>query len=79
MLAPFADAVPLGADALAMLPSYPLMLNDLSLADGDMLRSVDAARASLTQLDQSVGDLDEFLKELDHVQMSFNGDISEGA
>jgi predicted Zn-dependent protease len=78
MLAPFAS-MPIPADALAILPSYPQMLNELSLADGDMLRSVDAARASLTQLDQSVGDLDEFLKELDHVQLSFNGDISEGA
>jgi predicted Zn-dependent protease len=78
MLAPFAS-VPIPADALAILPSYPQMLNDLSLSDGDMLRSVDAARASLTQLDQSVGDLDEFLKELDHVSLSFNGDISEGA
>lgn len=78
MLSPFATP-PLGADALAILPSYPLMLNDLSLADGDMLRSVDAARASLTQVDQSVGDLDEFLKQLDHVQLSFNGDISESA
>jgi beta-barrel assembly-enhancing protease len=78
MLEPFATP-PIPADALAILPSYPQMLNDLSLADGDMLRSVDAARAALTQADQSVGDLDEFLKELDHVQLSFNGDISEGA
>jgi predicted Zn-dependent protease len=78
MLAPF-STVPIPADAQAILPSYPQMLNDLSLADGDMLRSVDAARASLTQVDQSVGDLDEFLKELDHVQLSFNGDISESA
>ena len=78
LLAPFATP-PIPADALAILPSYPQMLNDLSLADGDMLRSVDAARASLTQADQSVGDLDEFLKELDHVQLSFNGDISESA
>ncbi len=53
MLAPFATP-PLGADAFAILPSYPLMLNELSLADGDMLRSVDAARASLTQA-RSVG------------------------
>ena len=42
-----------------------------------MLRSVDAARASLTMLDQSIGDLDDFLKQLDHLQMSFNGDITE--
>ncbi len=78
MLEPFAT-VPIPADALAILPSYPQMLNDLSLSDGDMLRAVDASRASLTQLDQSVGDLDDFLKQLDHVQLSFNGDISEGA
>ncbi|MGA8534385.1 MAG: M48 family metalloprotease [Candidatus Tumulicola sp.] len=78
MLAPFAS-MPIPSDALAILPSYPQMLNDLSLADGDMLRGVDAARASLTQLDQSVGDLDEFLKELDHVQLGFNGDITESA
>lgn len=78
MLAPF-SSMPIPADSLAILPSYPQMLNELSLADSDMLRSVDAARAALTQVDQSVGDLDDFLKQLDHVQLSFNGDISEGA
>lgn len=78
MLEPFASR-PIPADSLAILPSYPQMMNDLALADGDMLRSVDAARASLTMLDQSVGDLDDFLKELDHVQMGFNGDISESS
>jgi predicted Zn-dependent protease len=78
MLDPFAT-LPIPADALAILPSYPQMLNDMSLAQSDMLRSVDAARAALTQVDQSVGDLDEFLKALDHVQMSFNGDISESS
>jgi predicted Zn-dependent protease len=76
MLAPF-SSMPIPADSLAILPSYPQMMNELSLADGDMLRSVDAARASLTMLDQSVGDLDEFLKDLDHIQLSFNGDLSE--
>jgi beta-barrel assembly-enhancing protease len=75
MLAPFSLA-PIPTDSLAILPSYPQMMNELSLADGDMLRSVDAARASLTMLDQSIGDLDDFLKELDHVSVSFNGDIS---
>jgi beta-barrel assembly-enhancing protease len=76
MLAPFSVS-PIPTDSLAILPSYPQMMNDLSLADGDMLRSVDAARASLTMLDQSIGDLDEFLKELDHVSVSFNGDIGQ--
>lgn len=77
MLAPL-DMSPVPSQSLAILPSYPSMMNELSLADGEMLRSVDAARASLTLLDQSLGDLDEFLKELDHVSLSFNGDISLG-
>jgi predicted Zn-dependent protease len=67
---------PVPAESVALLPSYPSMMNELTLADGEMLRSVDAARASLTMLDQSLGDLDEFLKELDRAQISFNGDIS---
>jgi hypothetical protein len=75
MLAPF-SSLPIPADSLAILPSYPQMMNELSLADGDMLRSVDAARASLTTLDQSVGDLDEFLKQLDHVSIGYNSDIT---
>ena len=76
MLAPF-SMVPMPADSLAILPSYPQMLGELSSADGEMLRSVDAARASLTMVDQSIGDLDDFLKELDHVSISFNGDINQ--
>ena len=58
------DGIPPESEAL--LPSYPHMIDQLSLADGEMLRSVDAARASLTMLDQSLGDLDEFLKQLVH-------------
>ncbi|HEX3370108.1 MAG TPA: M48 family metalloprotease [Candidatus Cybelea sp.] len=76
MLAPF-SVNPVPAESLEILPSYPNMMNDLTLADGEMLRSVDAARASLTMLDQSLGDLDEFFKQLDHAQMSFGGDISQ--
>lgn len=75
MLAPFAMK-PVPTQSLAIFPSYPQMTNDLSRADDEMLRSVDAARAALTQLDQSLGDLDEFLKELDHASISFGGDIS---
>ncbi len=76
MLAPFALR-PVPTQSVAVFPSYGSMMNELSLADGDMLRSVDAARASLTMLDQTFGDLDEFLKALDHASLSFNGDISE--
>jgi predicted Zn-dependent protease len=75
MLAPL-SMNPVPTESLAILPSYPQMMNEQTLADGEMLRSVDAARASLTMLDQSLGDLDEFLKELDHVSVTFNGDVS---
>ncbi|HMF28908.1 MAG TPA: M48 family metalloprotease [Candidatus Cybelea sp.] len=75
MLAPFAMR-PVPTESVAIFPSYPQMLGDLSRADGEMLRSVDAARASLTQLDQSLGDVDEFLKNLDHASVGFSGDIS---
>ncbi|HXO17342.1 MAG TPA: M48 family metalloprotease, partial [Candidatus Dormibacteraeota bacterium] len=75
MLAPFAMA-PVPTESVAIFPSYPQMLNELSRADAEMLRSVDAARASLTQLDQSLGDLDEFLKQLDHASLGYNGDVS---
>lgn len=76
MLAPFA-MTPIPTQSVALLPSYPQMLGELSRADAEMLRSVDAARASLTQLDQSLGDLDEFLKELDHASLGFNGDVTQ--
>jgi len=75
LLAPF-SSTPIPTDALALLPSYPQMMDELSLGDAEMLRSVDAARAALTILDQSLGDLDDFLKSLDHEQLSFNGDLS---
>ncbi len=75
MLAPFA-MTPIPTDSVALFPSYPQMTNELSLADGEMLRSVDAARAALTQLDQTLGDLDDFLKELDHASIGYGGDIS---
>ena len=76
MLAPF-SMNPVPAESLEILPSYPRMMNELTLANAEMLRSVDAARASLTMLDQSLGDLDAFFKQLDHSQMSFGGDISQ--
>ncbi len=75
MLAPF-EMKPIPTESVAIFPSYAQMMSELSLADGEMLRSVDAARASLTQLDQTLGDLDDFLKRLDHASISFGGDIS---
>jgi predicted Zn-dependent protease len=76
MQAPLA-AQPIPADSVALLPSYPSMLAQLAAADGDMLRSVDAGRASLVMLDQSIGDLDEFLKQLGHTHVDFAGDINQ--
>jgi len=71
------DAAPIPTDSLAVLPSYPAMLQNISDADADMLRGVDAGRASVLMIDQAMGDLDEFLRPLQHAQMSFTGDISQ--
>ncbi len=75
MLEPF-TLTPIPTESVAIFPSYPSMMSELSRADGEMLRSVDASRAALTQIDQSLGDLDEFLKDLDHASVSYSGDIS---
>jgi len=75
MLGPFAMK-PVPTESVALFPAYPQMMGELSRADGEMLRSVDAARAALTQVDQSLGDVDEFLKELDHASVGYGGDVS---
>ena len=67
---------PVPDDSLAVLPSYSAMLQQLSLADGDMLRAIDASRASLTLMDQGVGDLDEFFLALDHSYVGISGDLA---
>ena len=56
------DAPP--PQALATFPSYPRMLASVGAADADMVRAVDAARASLAMLDVGLGDLDAFVQEL---------------
>jgi predicted Zn-dependent protease len=71
------DVSPIPTDSLAILPSYPAMLNEIQLTDGDMQRGVDAGRASLLMLDQSMGTLDEFLKALNHAQIDNFGDLSQ--
>ena len=53
--------------ALATFPSYPRMLASIGAADSDMVRAVDAARASLAMLDVGLGDLDLFINELRRV------------
>jgi hypothetical protein len=75
MSAPLAfDPVP--AQWLSVLPSYPRMLDDMQLTDGDMIRAADAARTSLALLDVALGDLDEFIKRLSRSNLDYGGDIA---
>ncbi len=67
---------PVPALSLAMLPSYPRMLDDISLTNGDMIRSLDAARSSLALLDVALGDLNDFVQRLSRSQLDFSGDVS---
>jgi predicted Zn-dependent protease len=67
---------PVPPQSLATLSSYPRMLDDMALADGDMIRSIDASRSALALLDTGLGDLDTFVKRLSRSQLDFGGDIS---
>ena len=76
MKAPLRDS-PIASQSVAIFPSYPRMYAELGQADGDMVRAVDAGRAAAMQLDQSLGDLDAFIKRLGQVQLNYFGDISQ--
>ncbi|HEY8296446.1 MAG TPA: M48 family metalloprotease [Candidatus Baltobacteraceae bacterium] len=76
MNAPLRDS-PIPSQSIAVFPSYPHMLSELSAADGDMVRAVDAGRGSALQIDSGLGDLDIFLKRLQQVQLNYFGDISQ--
>jgi Zn-dependent protease with chaperone function len=69
---------PVPPQMLSVFPSYPRMLDDLSTADGDMIRSLDAGRSALAMLDVGLGDLDAFIKKLAQTRLDFGGDISQG-
>ncbi len=71
------NSTPIPAESIALLPSYPSVFKELQLADSDMLRTVDAGRASLTLLDQALGDVDAFFKELARAPVNYQGDISK--
>ncbi|HZT12353.1 MAG TPA: M48 family metalloprotease [Candidatus Baltobacteraceae bacterium] len=71
------NAAPIPSDSIAVFPSYPQMLGELAGADSDMVRAVDAGRASAMQLDVALGDLDAFIKRLQQVQLGYFGDIGE--
>lgn len=64
--------------SLATFPSYPRMFASIGAADADMVRGVDAARASLAMLDVGLGDLDIFVNELRHVSVDGTGDLVIG-
>ncbi len=68
------DAPP--QQALATFPSYPRMFAALGAGDGDMVRGLDAARASLALLDLGLGDLDAFVRELQHSALDGTGDLA---
>jgi predicted Zn-dependent protease len=70
------DAPP--PQALATFSSYPRMFAALGAGDADMVRGLDAARASLALLDVGAGDLDNFVKELARAQIDPFGDINLG-
>jgi predicted Zn-dependent protease len=70
------DAPP--PQALATFSSYPRMFAALGDADSDMVRGVDAARASLALLDVGASDLEEFVKQLSHATFDNMGDLAQG-
>ncbi|MEA2664868.1 MAG: hypothetical protein QOI11_1812 [Candidatus Eremiobacteraeota bacterium] len=68
------DAPP--PQALATFSAYPRMFSALGASDADMVRGVDAARASLALLDLALGDLDNFVRELQHSALDGTGDLA---
>ena len=66
---------PIPSDSIAIFPSYPHMIGDISTADADMVRSVDAGRAAAMQLDSGLADLDAFFKRLQQIRLNAFGDI----
>ena len=78
MAAPL-DVKPIPSGALAVFPSYPSMLGEMNLTDADMIRSVDAGRAALVILDQALGDVDLYLRQMQNTLQNSRfvlGDIS---
>jgi hypothetical protein len=62
--------------SLALFPSYPRMLGDIAASYGDVIRSLDASRASLAMFDLALGDLDKVLRALQRSQLDFAGDMN---
>ena len=68
---------PIPSDSIAVFPSYPHMIAEVSTADADMVRSVDAGRAASMQLDSGLADLDAFFKRLQQIRLNAFGDIDQ--
>ncbi len=68
---------PIPSDSIAIFPSYPHMIGEISTADADMVRSVDAGRAAAMQLDSGLADLDAFFKRLQQIRLNAFGDIDQ--
>jgi len=68
------DVVP--PQALSTLPYYPRMLAAIASDDADMVRAIDAARGALAMLDISVGDLNDFIRELARARVDAFGDVN---
>jgi hypothetical protein len=60
----------------AAIAQYPRMLAGIAASDADLVRAVDAARASLAVLDLALGSLDHFIRSLESAHLS-HGDIVE--
>jgi predicted Zn-dependent protease len=68
---------PPAPQTLAVTAAYPHILGDVAAADADLVRSVDAARASLALLDLGFGDLDRFVRGLQGLRLT-RGDLYAG-
>lgn len=55
---------PIPSDSVATFSQYPAMLDEMNLTDADMIRSVDAGRASLVLLDDALGDVDLYVRQM---------------
>lgn len=62
--------------ALATFASYPRIFESLGAGDADLVRAIDASRASLALLDLGLGDLDNFVRELQRSQLDGTGDLA---
>jgi predicted Zn-dependent protease len=71
------NTMPIPSDSIAIFPSYPRMLAEISTADSDMVRAVDAGRASAMQLDSGMADLDAFFKRLQQIRLNAFGDLDQ--